>query len=135
MSMPDIDPVVRQMLLCDEVQVDPDKPHKVNLFGLISTVRADVGEDFPLRLSELCVYLLLSEVRGEGVGRIIGIDAETEKAVFATKGRQIRQGPSPLHVQGCVFRIRNTILPRPTLYLVQFRYNDRVLAQQPLLVR
>jgi hypothetical protein len=45
-----VDPVVRHMLLCDDVQRDPGDPRKVNVFGLVSTVRAVAEAPFPLCL-------------------------------------------------------------------------------------
>jgi hypothetical protein len=130
-----IDPVVRHMLLCDEVQADADNPRKINLFGLVSTIRASAAEDFPLRQAELCVYLQLCEVRGTGKGRVVAVDAETAEPVFASREHDIREGNSPLDVLGFTFRLRECVFPRPALYLIQFRYNGKVLAQQPLLVR
>jgi hypothetical protein len=41
----------------------------------------------------------------------------------------------PLEVVGLPFRIRNIEFPEPGLYWVQFWYNERLLAQQPLVLR
>lgn len=130
--MAGIDPVVRHMLLCDDVRADPVNPHRLDVFGLATTLHA---ESFPALVSELCVLLMLTEVRGPGLGRVVVVDAEAQLAIFTGADHPIQPRSNPLDVTGIVFRIRNCPFTKPGLYEVQFRYNEKVLAQQPLLVR
>ena len=43
--------------------------------------------------------------------------------------------PDPLKVQGVIFRIPSCSFPGTGLYWVEFHYNDKVIAREPLLVR
>ncbi len=129
-----IDPVVRHMLLCDDVRPDPDNPHRLDVFGLASTLRVLAGA-FPFVHAELCVLMMMTEVRAEGWGSIVVVDAESALAIFSGSDHRILPASSPLDLVAAVFRIRNCRFPAPGLYEVQFRYNGKVLAQQPLFVR
>ncbi len=133
--MSDIDPVVRLMLLCDEVAHDPDNPLKVNVFGLVSTLHATSDPPFPLRHTQLCVYLQVTGGRGTGQGEVVAIHADSDQVAFRSPATALTFGGDPLAVLGLVFRLRDCPFPEPGLYWVQFRYNGTLLAQQPLVVR
>jgi len=90
--MSDVHPTVRHLVLCEDVQTDPDNPLRVSLVGLASAIRS-------------------------------------------LRTRTIPLPTSPLEVVGVTFRIRNCLYPEPGLYLVQFWYNEQVIAEQPLLLR
>src|SRR5207302_9747394 len=66
-----IKPVVRYMLLCDDWHLDPDNNRRVTVVGLISNIHALDDPPYPLLYPELCVFLALTEGRGEGEGKII----------------------------------------------------------------
>jgi len=123
------------MLLCDEVRHDPDNPLKIDVFGLVSTIRALSDPPFPLRLPQLCTYLQLTGGRGTGQGQIATIHADTDQVAFTSVASALTFGSDPLAVLGVVFRMRDCPFPEPGLYWVQFRYNEKVLAQQALVVR
>jgi hypothetical protein len=133
--MIDIEPVVRLMLLCDDVQSDPMAPNKINVFGLVSAIRSSEDPAFPLRHPELCVYLQLVGGRGTGDGWIVGLHADTNQIVFRSPAHSLSFEPDPLAVQGAVFRLLECPFPEPGLYSIEFWYNDKVIARQPLLVR
>lgn len=130
-----IEPVLRYMILCDDVQTDPANPRKVNVFGLVSTLEGGPNSSFPLHHPEFCAYIQVAGGRGNGQIRVEVIQADPEKVIFLGKLRKISFGTDPLSVKGLVFRIRKCAFPEPGLYWVQLRWEAKILGKQPLLVR
>ena len=132
--MNDIEPVVRHMLLCDDGQHDPSGPRKVNVFGLTNTIRSHANPPFPFYQPQLTIYLALTGGRGTGDVVIAGVQGDSDSLVFATPPYTISFGSNPLAVRGMIIRVQNCPFPDPGLYWIEFRYNGRTLARQPLLV-
>ncbi len=132
--MAGLTPVVRYLIVCEDVVVDPHNANCVTLVNLISFIQAR-DHPFPLRFPELCVYLQLRGCRGPGDGRIQVVFADTETLVFSTSTRQLPLGTDPLELVSFSFRIRGGLFPEPGMYQVQFWYNGEVLAQEFLIVR
>ena len=128
-------PVVRYMILCEDWAVDPDKPARVNIFGLLSNIRSVEEPPYPLLYRELCVFLALTECRGEGEARIACVFEENGQTIFTTPKRRIRFGEDPLEIIGVPFRIRDCPFPRPGLYSIEFWYNDERVEEKPLRLR
>ncbi len=133
--MDDVQPVVRYLIICEDVQTDPDNPRRVTLVGLISAIRSLEEPPFPLLYRELCVFLQLTGCRGAAEGRLEIQHADSGQMVFRTRTRTIPLGSDPLEIVGVTFRIRNCLFQDPGLYWVQFWYDERMLAQQALLLR
>ena len=133
--MSDIEPIVRHMLLCDDVHPDADNPHKMNVQGLVNTIGAQEGVSFPLHHPQLCVYLALTGGRGSGEVMVAAVQADSDRVAFTSLPHTLSFGPDPLAVQGVVFRIRDGVFPEPGLYWIEFRYNGRTIARQALAVR
>lgn len=132
--MIDIDPIVRHMIVCEDVQPSMDSPEKMNVLGLVHTIRSQEEPPYPLLHPGLCVYLQLT-CRGSGDARIVAVQADTDQPIFATPIHTLHFGTDPLAVLGVVFRIRGCPFPEAGLYWIQFRYNNSIIAQQPLLLR
>src|SRR5262249_58753176 len=103
--MNDVEPVVRHMLLCDDVQPDPQNPHKVNVLGLVSTIGSTEEPPFPLRRSEMCAYLQVTGGRGAGEVRGVAVNAGSGQAVFASPAYSFLFCEGPLAVVGVVFSV------------------------------
>jgi hypothetical protein len=131
----DIKPVVRYMLLCDDWRLNPHNKRRITIVGLISNINALDQSPYPLIYREMCVFLALTECRGEGEGQIVCIFEETGQKIFETTKRPITFGDDPLEVVGVPFRIRNCKFPFPGLYSVQFWYNEVKIVEHPLLLR
>ncbi len=130
-----IKPVVRYMLLCDDWQLDPQNNRRVTIIGLISNIHALEDPPYPLFYREMCVFLALTEGRGQGEGKITCVFEETGQRVFETRGRPISFGPDPLEVVGVPFRIRDCSFPQAGLYAVQFWYEGEVVEERVLRLR
>jgi len=128
-------PVVRYLVACEEVVVDPDNPHRVTLVSLISSIRSLTDPPYPLQQPELCVFVQMTECRGQGDCRLEIVQADSGQVVFRTRTRPLSFGNDPLDVFGLSFRIRNCPFPEPGLYWIQFWYNEQVIAQQPVQMR
>lgn len=115
------DPVVRHMLLCEDVRTSRDNPSQVDVFGLVSAIRSLADPPFPLRYPVLCVYLQVTEGRGTGEGKIVAVHADSDHVAFATEAYHISFGPDPLAVMRIIFRVRNCIFASPGLYWIEFK--------------
>ena len=133
--MTNVHPNVRYLIVCEDVQTAPENPHRVSLVGLISKISSSEEPSFPLLYEEVCVFLQLTECRGSAEGRIEVRHADSDQLAFRTQTRTIPFGKDPLEVYGATFRIRNCLFRENGLYWVQFWYNERVIAQQPLVLR
>ena len=128
-------PVVRLMLLCDDVARRADAPTKVNIVGLVHAINVPDEAEFPIVIDQLTIYLALTGGRGPARLQIVGVYADTEEVAFQNPERSVDFGTDPLMVHGLTFRVRAITVHHPGLYLVQVRCNGLVVAHQPLLVR
>lgn len=133
--MAGVHPVVRYLIVCDDVVVDAVNPRKVTIVGLISAIRSVEDPPFPLRHEELCVYAQLTEFRGAGKVWVEVAHADSERQVGHTPAHTIAFGSDPLEIVGVVLRVRGCLFPTAGLYHVRFWYNDSVVAEQPVLLR
>lgn len=130
-----MNPTVRYLIVCEDIQTDPIYPLRVSLLGLLNSIRSIDEPAFPLLYAELCVFVQLTECRGVGTGRIDIVHADTNTVVFRTKTHSLPLSNDPLDVRGLSFRIRNCLFSSAGLYWIQFWYNNETIAQQPLLLR
>ncbi len=128
-------PVVRYLILCENVEIDNDHPRRISLVGLINTIHSMEEPAFPLLHQEFCVFLQFSGCRGPAEGRVEIQHADSGQIAFRTRTRTIPFDNDPLLVMGVNFRIRNCLFTESGLYWVQFWYNDEMIAQQALLLR
>ena len=133
--MADIDPVVRQMILCDDVVPNARSPLKHDTCGLIHSVIADTPGQLPVVLPVLCVYLQLTGGRGTGAVQVVATEADTGDPVFASPAYTVTYPPDPLLVVPLMIRILNCRFPRTGLYWIEFRHSGRELMRQPVGVR
>jgi hypothetical protein len=128
-------PVVRYLVLCEDVHADQVDPQRITLVGLISTLRSLEEPPYPILKQEICAYLQVTGCRGAAQGHVEIRHADSDEVVYRTRTRTIPLVTDPLEVVGIAFRLRDCLFPKPGLYWVEFWYNDEVLAQQPLLMR
>jgi hypothetical protein len=128
-------PVVRYMLLCDDWMLDPLNSRRVTIIGLISNIHGLGQPPYPLLYKELCVFLTLTEGRGQGEGQIVCVFEDTGQKIFETAKRPIQFGADPLEVIGVPFRVRDCSFPFPGLFSVQFWYDGVRIEERPLRLR
>lgn len=133
-----MEPLVRYFILCDAVRTDPGRPHCTQVDCLMSSIASLENPPYPLLRESVCVLLVLTAGHGRGTGqiRVFYVDEEPERPMFGTPLRPLDfTAVSPLDAVGITFIIRNCPFPRAGRYSVQFWYNDRRIAEQPLELR
>jgi hypothetical protein len=132
MSVP---PIVRYMLICDDVVVASVSPPRLNVEGLLTSIQVRDLPPFPARVRRLTVLLTMTEGRGRGIGQIICMHEESDQQMFASSRREIPFGKDPLAITSVVFRLEDCPFREPGMYLFQFWYNNFKLTEQSLRVR
>ena len=128
-------PLVRYMLLCEDWSVDPANPLRISIAGLISNIKSVGDPAYLLLYRELCVFLALTEGRGQGEGHTVCVFEDAGQKIFETAKRPIQFGSDPLEVVGVPFRIRDCVFPFPGVYAIQFWYDGKKLDERPLRLR
>jgi hypothetical protein len=125
-------PIVRYMIVCDDVVNDPQRPQKPVVVGLTCRVNSTGQPPYPTRLERLTVFLVLTDARGAGTGWIRIIFEETEELIFETGHRTLQFGNDPLRLAGVKFQILDCPFPRLGIYRAEFWYNNECLTHQIL---
>jgi Family of unknown function (DUF6941) len=126
-------PIVRQMLLCDEVSADPENPRRINAYGLMIRLVSRDGQ-FPLLCERFCTYLTVANGRGQGIGQVVAVRVETGEIAWASKSHKMSFGANPLTTHAYSFQMQNCVFPAPGPYAIEFRYNGIAIAEQTLIV-
>lgn len=128
-------PIVRYLLLCDDARPDPVNPSCTHIDCLMGNIVSLDDPPFPLLREEICIYLVLTECHGHGIGQIRAAysDSEPEQMLFGSPEHDLDfTGHSPLELLGFVFRLRGCLFPQAGQYSVQFWYNRQKVAELPL---
>ena len=131
-------PVVRYMLLCDDVRPDADNTHCTHIDCVMGTIRSLDDPPFPHLRDQFCVYLVLTECYGGGNAqiRVAFVDVDPEQPIFGSSVRPLDfTGHTPLDLLGVVFRLRDCQFPQAGRYSVQLWYNGQQIEERPLVLR
>jgi hypothetical protein len=131
-------PIIRYMILCENVRIDSDRPTCTHVECLMSNIVSEADPPFPLLREMICVFLVLTDCRGQGTAqiRVSFVDGEQEQPLFGTPLHQLDfSGRSPLDSLGIVFRLQDCRFPHAGLYSVQFWYNGQKLEECPIRLR
>jgi hypothetical protein len=123
------------MLVCDDVDREPNPRPNVNILGMTHTIRPKPGQGFPLPHSGLCVYLVLTGGVGTGAIQIRVVEADTGLELFGSPTHRVSYPNDRHDVSAVIFRIRRCVFPRPGLYWVEFHHDGIVAGREPLIVR
>lgn len=128
-------PVVRHLIVCNDLIYDPTNPHGMTIKNLLGNIRSVEQPPYPLLYAQLCVYVQLTECRGVGEVRLRIEEADTNTLLYETPEIKVAFRNEPLKRHGLPFRIRDLLFPTAGLYLIEFWYNDARLAEETLLLR
>lgn len=126
-----MEPIVRQMNLCEDARVRQGSQGKIDVFGLMNRARA---KSFPFNLT-FAVYLCLTDCRGFGNGRIVVKNRVDGDVVYVGDVHKFEFGNDPLALHPFVIRVFSCRLPAHGLYSVEFEYNDVALERCLLLAK
>src|SRR4051794_22117619 len=71
-----IPPIVRYMIVCDDVLTSNQQTSKPVIVGLTTSIRAG---QYPFQLRRLCIFLIMTGGRGQGTGKIRLVDDATDQ--------------------------------------------------------
>src|SRR5262245_31929396 len=125
-------PHILYLILCDKVEADPNNYHRLNVFGLLTSLRSSVTPPFPVVQPLFCALVILTGGQGTGEMLVRVRRDQTEEIIFSTRPRQVRFVGDPRAVVGMLFRLENCCFPQAGLYWVEVVYRDSVLARQQL---
>ena len=115
------------LIVCDNVY--QESGGKNALVGLFSKI---IASRFPATHSRMVVYVAVTDVRPNSVGRLEIVHGETDELVAGM------QGPikvdDPVQIVEMIFVLEKVTFPEPGLYFVRFSANDRPLLSRPFLV-
>lgn len=123
------------MIVCNDWRPDPASPHLIDVSGLLYNLYPMPAGEYPMWYPELCVFLALTDCRGQGEAWIVCENEDTGQPVFASHRHPVTFGPDPLEVVGVPFRVRQCPFPQPGLYSIQFWYNGARIEQRLLNLR
>lgn len=128
-------PDVLHLILCDEVQIDPNDYHRCNVLGLITSIRSADTPSFPVVRPQW--FALVVWIGGHGSGELVLriVEDRSTSTVFRTRPRQVRFVGDAAAVGGVVFRIQNCTFPAAGLYWVEVLFAGSVIARQRLFLR
>ncbi len=132
--MSGVTPVVRCLIPCEDIRVEPTDARKVSLVNLIHAIRSQASPPYPVTQPELCVFVQLTGCRGSGEVAIQIVHADSGRVISSSPTRTAQLSTDPLAVVGLSFRMRACSFPEAGLYYIRFCYNDTPLAEQPLLL-
>jgi hypothetical protein len=127
-------PLVRHLLVCEDLVYDAANPQRVTIKNLLGNIRSVSHPPFPLLFPQLCVNVQRAECRGVGEVRLRIEEADTNTLIYQTPKLKISLGNDPLKKHALPFRIRDLTFPSAGLYLVEFWYNDVNLEEETLLL-
>ena len=133
--MATVPPIIRHMIVCDDVAPGDATRASFNVLGVVHTIRPGPGQTFPLHHSGLCVYLMLTGGVGTGAIQIRVVEADTGVDLFGSPVHQVTFPTDRHEVSGIVFRVTGCVFPRPGLYWVEFHHDGVVVGQESIVVR
>jgi hypothetical protein len=131
-STPIQPPTYLGMVICDNVIQDADSKK----YYLMGTATVTYAAAFPARHEKLCVYAVLTGLRGQSNVqlRLVHVDpqANEDTQIMAITGEV--NAPDPLAVAELVFSLRNLMFPKPGDYRFQLFSGDSLLGERRFVV-
>jgi len=121
---------VRHLLLCDEVRTDPNNYQRIDVLGLMTSIRSTAVPPLPVVRPVLCALVLLTGGPGSGTLLLRIVHEQTGRIIFRSLPRSVRFVGDAEAVRGAVFRVRDCSLPMAGLYWVEVIFADAIIARQ-----
>jgi hypothetical protein len=127
-----IQPVIRHMLLCDDV-VFPN--NKLSIINLLHKTGPAPGGHYPFVLPRLCVYVTMTGGRGKAIIKVEARHSRSGKGAFTSPSYSVQFPTDPLQVGGLTIRLLNVRFTDPGLYWVELWVNGAIINKEPLILR
>jgi hypothetical protein len=128
-------PVVRSLVVCEEIALDSVEPHRLNLLRVVNTIRASGNPTYPALVPNFAVFAVVTNGRGEAEFWMEIRSADTDAVVYGTARQRVTFPADPLRLNGVSYRIRNLVFPAPGLYWIQLRCDGDLLADMPVVLK
>lgn len=115
-------PVVKSMVLCEDVLPGPDATGNVHLMNVFTAITPRTHPQYPLLFPQICVFLQITDHQGAHQGQIRVRNLSTDRLVFGSSMHQIEL-ESRLQLKLILFRIRNCPFPESGIYSVEFYWD------------
>ena len=130
--MAKVKPVVRMLAACEDMAIEGKQ---ASLLRLLLNIRSSEVPPYPLLVKEVCVYVVLTEVRGSGSFSVRIVKANSNVEVSYSGIRHHTFGNDPLAVHGLPFRLHDCLFPEAGLYSIEFWFEQSLVAETPLNLR
>jgi hypothetical protein len=128
-------PDVLYLILCDAAQADPQNYNRLNVLGLMTSIRSTAQPPFPVVRPQFLAAVIWIGGHGAGVLQLRIVADRSGHTIFRTRPRQVRFVGDPAAVGGITFRIQNCSFPAAGLYWVEVLFAGGVIARQRLFLR
>src|SRR5713101_4430262 len=98
---------VLHLILCERVETDPGNYHRLNILGLITSIRSSAAPPFPVVHPKMRALIVWSGGQGTGELELRIVDEISANTVFRTRARRVRFVGDSAAVGGVVFIIQN----------------------------
>jgi hypothetical protein len=123
---------VRYLILCDDVQADPNSLLRLNILGLLTHIRSTRVPAFPVVRPRFCVLVLLTDCQGTAEVSLRIVQSATGRIVFRNQRRSVQFVSKPNEAVGIKFLINNCMFPEEGLYWVELLVAGSMVARQPM---
>jgi len=128
-------PLVRCMLLCEEVVIDPARANRYTLVGVLHTIRPILTPGYPFRHPRMDVFAQLTSCHGPVQVWLEVVRADNGQVAIRSPTWRFPFRNDPLAVRSIVLRLNRVRYTAPGLYWVRLWYNNTLLAEQALFAR
>src|SRR5262245_29447931 len=109
-------PVVRYLIICENMSTPPGRPNYWIIEGLVSSITSNEVPPHPLLFRELRFLVQMTEYRGQGTCRLEIQHADSGQLILRTPDRLLPPNSDPLAVLGVSFRVQDILFPQAGLY-------------------
>ena len=127
-----MEPEVRYLIVCDDVDTDPENFLRVDVRGLITHIRSRARPPFPVVRPHFCVLILLTGCQGVGELSLRIVEGGTGRVIFRNQPRRVRFAGATEDVAGFVFHIKDCSFPAGGLYWVECIFSSVVISRQSI---
>ncbi len=121
-------PLLLDLILCDYTirEGGTNKPSLIGIFSMLSVQR------FPYTFPAFCVYVALTDGRGQIPCKLRMLELETQREIFALNGGITFN--DPIGVAELIFRLQSLRFDKPGEYAVEFVADGELLGSRKLRV-